>query len=279
MSLYEEISEEMKSKTQGTIQMVQQLKQLLEAFQKNNTANDETVSKLISDAVNNDTLTNFQFTGKYTDLSYFSQSDTMPLSAIKSISDPNIKAAVLDTFDKAQKTGLISLDGDCIRITDLGKSEINKPYFKKAAQSDQISAYNSSLNKMMNASLQSNEVQMCVGLSGDYMNDFTFFNHSDKLDLSSVISHPDKQLSQKVLANVKQWQKAGAVTVKNGVATITDMGKKMLQMPQFKAMTSPLTEKALATAGGMPGKIIVATKKVVGAVVQAVQSANQSMTR
>lgn len=231
---------------------------------------DKDTDELIKKLMNDDKVTNFTFTGKDTDLCYFNQSDTMPLSAISNISDKNIKNAVVDNFDKDINKGLLELKDGCLKITPKGKSEISKPNFLKMAQNDQLQAYNSSLNKMMNASLQPNEVQMCVGLSGDYMNDFTFFNHSDKMDLSKIMSHPNKELSQKILSNVKKWQKAGAVTVKNGVATVTDMGKKMLILPQFKTATKMLAEKPMANTAGTVNQIIVATKKVVGTITQSI---------
>lgn len=276
MSTFEELSSEVKQKIQGTIQAVEMLQKFFNDFKSQN--DNKSTDKKVSEALKGN-LSGFNFTGQYTDLSYFSQSEKMPLSAIKNISDSKIKEAVLDTFDKAAEKGLIIVDGDNVKITYLGKAEINKPDFIKAAQTDQIAAYNSTVNKMLTANLQANEVQMCVGLSGDYMNDFTFFNHSDKLDLSTVINHPDKDLSSKILNNVKQWQKCGAVTVQDGVANITDMGKKMLQMPQFKAATKPLTEKALATVGGMPGKVIITTKKIINTAVQTIQSANTTIKR
>lgn len=243
--------------------------------QKKSKTNDYT-EEMVKRLLNDDKVTNFTFTGKNTDLCYFNRSDTMPLSAISNISDQSIKNAVVDNFDKCINKGLLELKDGYLKITPKGKAEISKPNFVKTAQNDQSQAYNSFINKMMNANLQPNEVQMCVGLSGDYMNDFTFFNHTDKMDLSKIISHPNKELSQKILSNVKKWQNASAVTVENGVATITDMGKKMLNLPQFKAATKPVAEKTMTNTAGAAGQIIVATKKVVGAVVQ---PASKSITR
>lgn len=240
---------------------------------------DKDTDELIKKLMNDDKVTNFTFTGKDTDLCYFNQSDTMPLSAISNISDKNIKNAVVDNFDKCINKGLLELKDGYLKITPKGKAEISKPNFLKTAQNDQLQAYNNTINKIVKNNTANGSVQMGAALSGDYMNDFTFFNHTDKMDLSKIMSHPNKELSQKILSNVKKWQNAGAVTVKNGVATVTDMGKKMLELPQFKAATKPVTEQAMTNAAGAAGQIIVATKKVVGAVVQAVQSANQSMTR
>ena len=88
------------------------------------------------------------FTGQTTDLSYFSQSDTMPLSAIRNIGDENIKEAVKQSFDRAAYQGYITLDGDNIRITAKGKEYISQPDFVRAAQADQTAVYQKTVAKM-----------------------------------------------------------------------------------------------------------------------------------
>lgn len=270
MSLYDELGDEVRNKTRNLMQNIQQLRQLIDTFIKNSKTENQATHKFVSDVVNDNPLTNFTFTGKDTDLSYFLQSERMPVSAIRNIADSDIKDAVTNTFVKAAENDLIELDGNDIKITEKGKEKINKPDFIKSAQKDQSEAYNQKINSTLSKGCMPNEVQMCAELTGDYINDFTFFNHSDNLDLSTVISHPDKQLSSKILANVKQWQTNGAVTVKDGVATITDMGKQMLKMPEFQSIANnPVVEKALSATG--VGKVIVATKKIV----QAMQSVQQ----
>lgn len=277
MSLYDELGEEVRNKSQTIMQRIQQLRQLIDAFTKNSKAENQATHKFVSDVLNDKPLTNFTFTGKDTDLSYFLQSERMPLSAVSNIADKDIKSAVLNTFDKAAENGLIELDGNDIKITEKGKEKINKPDFIKSAQKDQSEAYNQKINSTLSKGCMPNEAQMCAELTGDYINDFTFFNHSDKLDLSTVINHPDKQLSSKILSNVKQWQANGAVTVKDGVATVTGMGKQMLKMPEFQAIANnPVAEKALSAT--KVGKIVVATKKVVQ-VMQSVQQATNTISK
>lgn len=277
MSLYDELGEEVRNKTRNLMQNIQQLRQLIEAFTKNSKTENQTTQKFVSDVVNDKPLTNFTFTGKDTDLSYFLQSERMPVSAIRNISDSNVKNAVTSTFVKAAENDLIELDGNDIKITEKGREKINKPDFIKSAQKDQAEAYNKSVSSTLSKGCMPNEAQMCAELTGDYINDFTFFNHSDKLDLTTVINHPDKQLSSKILANVKQWQTNGAVTVKDGVATVTDMGKQMLKMPEFQAIANnPVAEKALSATG--VGKVIVATKKVVQAM-QSIQQATNTISK
>lgn len=129
------------------------------------------------------------------------------------------------------------------------------------------------------ANTAENEVQMCVGLRGNYFNDFSVFNHTDSIDLSTVINHPDKKTAKQILSNVKKWQSGGFVTVKDGVATITQNGKAVLALAGFKAASVPLTEGTVAAVGNVPGAVIVATKKVVTAVAEAVQMAAATQKR
>ena len=281
MSTLDEISGEIKQKTQGAVQFVQQAQHLFEYFAKLAGKEDSAADNLISQALDNGELSSFSFTGQTTDLSYFSQSDTMPLSAIRNIGDENIKEAVKQNFDKAAQQGLIELelDGDNIRITAKGKDYISQPDFIKAAQADQTAAYQKSVAKMASANTAENEVQMCVGLRGNYFNDFSVFNHTDSIDLSTVINHPDKKTAKQILSNVKKWQSGGFVTVKDGVATITQNGKAVLASAGFKAASVPLTEGTVAAVGNVPGAVIVATKKVVTAVAKAVQTATATQKR
>ena len=273
MSTLDEISGEIKQKTQGAVQFVQQAEHLFEYFAKLAGKEDSAADNLISQALDNGELSSFSFTGQTTDLSYFSQSDMMPLSAIRNIGDENIKEAVKQNFDKAAQQGLIELDGDNIRITAKGKDYISQPDFIKAAQADQTAAYQKSVAKMASANTAENEVQMCVGLRGNFYNDFTVFRHTDSIDLSSVINHPDKKTAKQILSNVKKWQSEGFVSVKDGIATVTQKGKAVLASAGFKAASVPLTEGTVAAVGNVPGAVIIATKKVVTAVAKAVQTA------
>lgn len=278
MSLYEEIAGELKQGIQTTISTAQQLYNFFQNFNKGSEI-DKNIQKTTQEVLSKD-ISGFSFTGKYTDLCYFSQSNVMPLNAIENISDPKLKVAVVDNFDKCINNNLLELNKTegCLTITDKGKNIINQKSFIEQAKKDQLKAYNLSIEKVMNGSLQKEEVQMCVGLSGDYMNDFTFFNHSDKMNLATIINHPDKQLSQKILANVKQWANKGAVIFDQGTVKITEAGKQMLKMPEFKASVTPLIEKAVGSAG-MTGKAIVATKKVLDTTIKSVRSVNNSLKK
>ena len=279
MSTLDEISGEIKHKTQGAVQFIQQAEHLFEYFAKLANKEDSAADNLISQALDNGELSSFSFTGQTTDLSYFSQSDTMPLSAIRNIGDENVKEAVKQNFDKAAQQGLIELDGDNTRITAKGKDYISQPDFIKAAQADQTAAYQKSVAKMASANTADNEVQMCVGLRGNFFNDFTVFRHTDSIDLSSVINHPDKKTAKQILSNVKKWQSEGFVSVKDGIATVTQKGKALLTTAGFKAASVPLTEGTVAAVGNVPGAVIVVTKKVVTEVAKAVQTAAATQKR
>lgn len=279
MGTLDEITGEIKQKTQGAVQFVQQAEHLFEYFAKLANKEDSAADNLISQALDNGELSSFSFTGQITDLSYFSQSDTMPLSAIRNIGDESIKEAVKQSFDRAAYQGYIAFDGDNIRITAKGKEYISRPDFVRAAQADQTAAYQKTVAKMASANTADNEVQMCVGLRGNFYNDFTVFRHTDSIDLSSVINHPDKKTAKQILSNVKKWQSEGFVSVKDGVATVTQKGKALLTTAGFKAASVPLTEGTVAAVGNVPGAVIVATKKVVTAVAKAVQTAAATQKR
>lgn len=265
--------EELTKETRQLLLSAEKAYELFRKLSKHNNTADKAVDNVISQAVDKGELSSFSFTGRITDLSYFSQSDTMPVSAIRGIKDQTFKEAVKQNFDMAERQGLIELDGDNIRITAKGKEYISKPYFVQAAKADQTAAYQKATVEMANANTAENEVQMCVALSGNYTNDFTVFYHTDRIDLSTVISHPDKKTAKQILSNVGKWQEGGLVTVNNWFATITENGKAVLQSEGFKqAAGTPLAEKAIGSAG-IPGKIIVATKKAAAVVAEAVQTA------
>ena len=189
----------------------------------------------------NNSLLNFSFTGKDTDLCYFNNADTLPLSAIANIQDEKLKQSVIDTFDRLSKNGYITLEGDSVKITEKGRQRLSDPSFSNRAKSDQQTAF---AEKTIPKS-DGQSIQMCAELSGNYINDFTVFNHTDSIDLRAIAKAPDKKLSAKIMGNIKQWQGCGAVTVKNGKATVTKAGKELLSMPEFTSKASAIAEKPL----------------------------------
>ena len=218
----------------------------------------------------NNSLLNFSFTGKDTDLCYFNNADTLPLSAIANIQDEKLKQSVIDTFDRLSKNGYITLEGDSVKITEKGRQRLNEPSFSNRAKSDQQTAF---AEKTIPKS-DGQSIQMCAELSGNYINDFTVFNHTDSIDLRAIAKAPDKKLSAKIMGNIKQWQECGAVTVKNGKATVTKAGRELLSMPEFTSKASEIVEKPLTASKGTVGKILVATKKITSDALQTVKKSN-----
>ena len=218
----------------------------------------------------NNSLLNFSFTGKDTDLCYFNNADTLPLSAIANIQDEKLKQSVIDTFDRLSKNGYITLEGDSVKITEKGRQRLSDPSFSNRAKSDQQTAF---AEKTIPKS-DGQSIQMCAELSGNYINDFTVFNHTDSIDLRAIAKAPDKKLSAKIMGNIKQWQECGAVTVKNGKATVTKAGRELLSMPEFTSKASAIAEKPLSASKGTVGKILVATKKITSDALQTVKKSN-----
>lgn len=199
-----------------------------------------------------DNLTSFKFTGQDTDLCYFAQCDRMPITAVANISDAQIKKSVIENFDRFLKNDFLEIKDDSIYITPKGKKYIQNDFFIQQAKADQMQMH----NKLLLKSAEKENVEV-IALTGNYVNDFTYFCHSDKLDLIDVISHPDKKLSSQILENVKLWQKKEAVTVENGIATITPNGKEMLNMPEFQQVSRHLTPKALADVNIQSSQFLV----------------------
>lgn len=218
----------------------------------------------------NNSLLNFSFTGKDTDLCYFNNADTLPLSAIANIQNEKLKQSVIDTFDRLSKNGYITLEGDSVKITEKGRQRLSDPSFSNRAKSDQQTAF---AEKTIPKS-DGQSIQMCAELSGNYINDFTVFNHTDSIDLRAIAKAPDKKLSAKIMGNIKQWQECGAVTVKNGKATVTKAGRELLSMPEFTSKASAIAEKPLTASKGTVGKILIATKKITSDALQTVKKSN-----
>ena len=88
----------------------------------------------------------FGFSGQITDLSYFSDNKYMPISAIEKIEDPELRNAVKDSFTKAQKKGLITIDNQkgIISITDKGTAYIKSRNFRKSCRNSRSRPYRNS---------------------------------------------------------------------------------------------------------------------------------------
>jgi len=211
-------------------------------------------------------LENFNFTGKQTDLCYFANTDRMPLSAIDNISDPELRNQVIDSFNKlcSKKKGCVKIEGDELVITDKGKKMIQDGAFKKQAMSDQLEAHGKLFEKMFGQAPEGQQM-MCVGLNGDGVHDFAFFKQSDKLNLNQILANPNGKLRDQIVENIKQWQKNGFVSIKDGMATITDKGKELLKnnAEAFKNAAKDMTEKAVEGIKHTADKVVVTTRTAV----------------
>lgn len=202
--------------------------------------------------------TNFVFSGKKTDICYFVYSEKMPISVLANIGDEKLKKRVLTVFDKYEKDKYISLNGDYIELTDKGKKLLCEVDFKKQAAEDQQKAFSERIVSMYNSD---NDTISYVELSGHHENDFTYFYSSDMLDLKPVLLNPDKELSDKIIDNIKDWQEKGFVEIKDNKAIITSDGKKLLEEEEFKTATVALEKKTvpISELKPTPKKLIVPT--------------------
>lgn len=209
----------------------------------------ENKAKNIIDKVDND----FVFTGQATDLRYFTDKNTMPMSLINNISDITLRNCVTDEFNHAIGKKLLEVNNNTgmITITDKGKEYIKKQTFRKAVQKD------------LNSITKSKEQIMGYELEGQ-ISDLNYFNFSEKLNIYDIMSNPDKKAVQSILSNFEKMNESGFIKIDNSVITLTDKGKELLNSSLFKASVQGKTEIS-AAAAGIPGKIFVVTKNIVSA--------------
>lgn len=264
MDEMEESLREIGSVYSKPIQAGREITEFLMSFRSNN----RQYEKLTGDSYPKKDLDNFVFTGKETDLCYFNNSDKLPLSAIANIQDDALKKKVVDVFDRMNYKGLVEFDGQNISLTEKGKEKLADKNFQKQAAVNQQKAFTAAMFP------ETENTQLCTTLTGDCLNDFTFFNLSDKLDLNTIAGCPDAELSKRALSNVKIWKDCGIVDVKDNTAFVTAKGRELLANPKFRTATVQLPENALSSVAGVTGKIVVATKQVME---QAVQSLKKSV--
>ena len=168
----------------------------------------------------------FNFTGKRTDLHYFDNTDRMPLSVIASISDPELRQKVIETFDElcSRMYRYTTLEGDEIVITDKGKKILQKETAKKQSISNQSEAPK-------------------FNFTGK-RTDLYYFENTDRMPFSVIASISDPELKKKVIETFDELcsRMYRYTTVEGDEIVITDKGKKMLQNEAFKrqAMTDQL---------------------------------------
>ena len=168
----------------------------------------------------------FNFTGKRTDLHYFDNTDRMPLSVIASISDPELKKKVIETFDElcSRRYRYTTVEGNELVITDKGKKILQEEAAKKQAISNQSEAPK-------------------FNFTGK-RTDLYYFENTDRMPFSVIASISDPELKKKVIETFDELcsRMYRYTTVEGDEIVITDKGKKMLQNEAFKrqAMTDQL---------------------------------------
>lgn len=255
--LYDEMEKTIKNMGQDVFKLIEQLNRLSD---NTTTPPIPTATEFNAAAVNND----FVFTGQSTDLRYFANSDTMPISMIECIADERLKYAVNDEFSKAVLDNKLTVDKEkgTFTITEKGREFINRPEFKKAASEN--------LAKMKIQQSQTIE----FALNGT-VQDLNFFNHADELNLADVVASPDKEAVQNVLSNLQKMKESGLISVSDSVVKITDKGKNILNSDLFKLASkgavNGAVDKAAVAAGSVPGAVVVAVKKAAETAVKLVQ--------
>lgn len=200
----------------------------------------------------------FVFTGQSTDLGYFKNNNTMPLSMIDNLPDESLKHAVKDELGKAMLDGKLAFDkeNNALVITEKGTEYINRPEFKRAA-AENIS------HTLAETQVQTETVN--IELNGTTQ-DLNFFNHADELNLADIVASNDKEAVQNILSNLGKMKDSGLVSVSDNVVKITEKGKTVLNSDLFKFASKGAvqgTAGKAAAAGSIPGVIVVAAKKAV----------------
>lgn len=214
----------------------------------------------------------FSFSGQITDLSYFSDNKYMPISAIEKIEDPKLRNAVKDSFTKAQKKGLITIDNSkgIISITDKGTAYIKKPKFQEVMQEFQKSPLQKQLEMYD---------MFGVELTGT-PNDLNVFNFQQEINIDEILRNPNQDAVKKIMDNFAKLEQDGMLALKGNMLSLTEQGKAFINNPIFKSSTSGLAEKAIESLGGVAGKVLVITKKILKSAVQtAVTSVSPTKTQ
>lgn len=246
-------------------------------YRKIHTGTDNVVNNQTAQAVIDKATQPFVFTGQFTDLCYFKNSEIMPVETLNRIAEP-ISSAVKENFNLALKEGLISIDQECnfICITEKGKNYISTPEFEQAAAIDQNRAITNMV--LNNERMSANSQTFGVELNGTD-NDLNFFLHGAELDLKQVAASPNTDAAERVFVNAEKWEKTGLVKRSaDNTLSLTEKGKGLLSSNSFQASTSKLPEKTLGSFLGGAGKVVVTTKRIFNAALQSDASATNVKT-
>lgn len=194
-----------------------------EKSSKNTTTQQTTISNQVTKALDHTELP-FEFTGQHTDLSYFLYHNSMPLQAVNDIQDTELRKAVNFVMKDAEKDGYVNIENDIITITDKGKEHISTHEFQQ-----QIQPNIDNFRKRRNKSSSATEVQQFEWIGAD--SDLLFFKDNQSLDLKQLLGYDAciGELRKKVTNQLNNYVKKGILNIsENGVATITDVGKKLI---------------------------------------------------
>jgi len=189
--------------------------------------------------------TEFVFTGKITDLSYFQNTNLMPFQFIENIPDERVKEAVKAEFNYAAKNGYIIIEPNSrmITITEKGKKYIDKPEFKKEAVKQTAEVLK--------------EYDLCVPLTGTER-DLGVFAHTPEINLNEIINNASApEQGVKVFENFNKMKNNGLIEISNNIAKITEKGSKTLG-----SFSNIIAKKSVASLGAVGAVIIVVQKAV-----------------
>lgn len=216
------------------------------------------------------------FTGQFTDLDFFNGQNTMPMSVISNIPDPQLKAAVIDNFERFAADGLVTIDNTAgtISITDKGKTYISDPTFVRSAAITQSSSYMQWLSSGLDA-----DKSLCVELCGDSQSDFTAFDLTDTIDLQQIAACPNNKAVNRIFANIESWKSDGLIRQGIGnTVQLTEKGREALADILKTAPQKAAAKKALSAAsGGNP--VIYASIKAAQKAVDVLNNAVQTPTQ
>lgn len=94
----------------------------------------ENISHTIADSDSQIQTVEFELKGTMNDLNYFNHSDTLDLKDVISSSNKEAVQNVLGNLEKMKESGLISVSGSAVKITEKGKNVLNSELFKAAAK-------------------------------------------------------------------------------------------------------------------------------------------------
>jgi predicted transcriptional regulator len=202
-------------------------------------------------------------TGKFTDIAKVDGIDKNVLDSL----DPTTKENLLKNLERAEKQGLIEVDfkNKKVNLTEKGKDYIKNPEFQKELKLDQMKFSEAGQTELVGIELTGTD------------EDLLFFNTNETLDLNAIdFSKSNPELSEKFAENIKKWQEDGLVQVGEDMKlSLTEKGKNFIKTPEFLNQFGGVKQLAEKALSAIPhGKIAVAIKKIVSAVMKTAKATN-----